>query len=86
MTGKKKQLTPREVFGKNIKRARLLRDLSQEAVALEAGMTGNYIGDVERGARNIAIDNMARLAAALKVPLHELLDPGRFHDPIDETP
>ncbi len=85
MKGKKKQLTPREVFGKNIKRARLLRGLSQEAVALEAGMTGNYVGDVERGARNIAIDNMARFALALNVPLHELLDPERFHDPIDET-
>ena len=85
MTGKKKQLTPRAVFGKNIKRARLLRELSQEAVALEAGMTGNYIGDVERGVRNIAIDNMARLASALNVPLHELLNPERFHDPIDES-
>lgn len=85
MTGKKKQLTPREVFGKNIKRARLLRDLSQEAVGLDAGMTGNYVGDVERGVRNIAIDNMGRLASALKVPLHELLNPERFRDPIDEV-
>jgi len=85
MAESKKQRTPREVFGKNIKRARQLKDLSQEAVALEAGMSANYVGDVERGLRNIALDNMARIANALKVPLHELLNPERFHDPIDET-
>ena len=85
MRGKKTPLSPRQVFGKNVKRARLLRDLSQEQVGLEAGMTRNYVGDVERGDRNIAIDNMARLAVALKIPLHELLNPERFHDPIDDA-
>lgn len=85
MRGKKKQLTPRETFGRNLKRARLLRGLSQEAVGLVAGLSRNYVGDIERGARNVAIDNMARLAAAVAVPLFELLDPDRFHDKIDET-
>lgn len=86
MTGRNNQHSPRKVFGKNIRRARKLRELSQEAVALEAGMTSNYVSDVERGVRNIAIDNMGRLASALRVPLHELLNPERFHDPIDDGP
>lgn len=84
MMGASKEPSPRKVFGKNIRRARKLRELSQEAVALEAGMTNNYVSDVERGVRNIAIDNMGRLASALGVPLHELLNPERFYDPIDD--
>jgi transcriptional regulator with XRE-family HTH domain len=72
-------VTPaREVFAKNLRHARRLRDISQEALADAAGLSRTYVSEVERGLRNISIDNMAQLADALGVPLKELVDPDLF--------
>jgi len=73
----------RLVFGKNLKRARLIRGLSQDALAYEAGLSRTFVSDVERAARNLSIDSMSRLATALNIPLRDLVDPGRFRDPLD---
>ena len=61
------------VFAKNLREARLSRGLSQEALAHTAGLHRTYVGSVERGERNVSIDNMERLAAALRVSLTDLL-------------
>lgn len=66
--------SPRLVFARNLRRARRLQDLSQEALALQAGLSRTYVSEVERGMRNISIDNMGLLAEALGVPLGDLLD------------
>jgi transcriptional regulator with XRE-family HTH domain len=50
---------------------------SQEALALEAGLHRTFVAHVERGARNISIDNIGRLAAAFDVAPFELLRPLR---------
>jgi transcriptional regulator with XRE-family HTH domain len=55
---------------------RQARGISQEALADEAGIDRTYVSSVERGKRNIAIDNICRLAAALDVDVRELLRPG----------
>ncbi|GAB3789802.1 helix-turn-helix domain-containing protein [Dyella agri] len=68
------QATPRLVFARNLRQVRRLRDLSQEALALQAGLSRTYVSEVERGARNISIDNMGLLAEALGMPLRDLLD------------
>jgi len=73
-----KTLTAREVFARNVRRARRLKDLSQESLALELGMSRPYLSSVERGTRNVSIDNMGKLADALGVPLRDLVDPERF--------
>lgn len=49
--------------------------LSQEKFAELCGLHRTYIGSVEREERNISIDSMERIAAALGVPLHEMLTP-----------
>lgn len=85
MRGKNKSLSDRVVFGKNVKRARLLKELSQEALSMDAGLARSYLGGVERGQRNISIDNMSRLAFVLGIPLKELVDPDRFRDKLDAT-
>lgn len=68
----------REVFAKNLRRMRRLHDISQEELALRAGISRTYVSEVERAERNIAIDNMGLLALALGLPLHELLNPDMF--------
>jgi transcriptional regulator with XRE-family HTH domain len=49
--------------------------LSQEALADLAEIHRTYVGQVERGERNIAVDNMERLADAVGLPLWEMLRP-----------
>lgn len=63
----------RLVFAHNLRFRRQTMGISQEALADLAGLHRTYIGSVERGERNISIDNIERLAAALKLDPAELL-------------
>jgi transcriptional regulator with XRE-family HTH domain len=56
-----------------MKALRLAQGLSQERLAARARLHPNYVGSVERCERNISIDNMTKIAAALSVPLSSLL-------------
>lgn len=47
--------------------------ISQEDLADAAGLHRTYIGSVERGERNVSIDNMERLAAAVGSTVQNLL-------------
>jgi transcriptional regulator with XRE-family HTH domain len=47
--------------------------ISQEDLAEKAGLHRTYIGSVERGERNVSIDNMERLAGAVNSSIQELL-------------
>jgi transcriptional regulator with XRE-family HTH domain len=47
---------------------RAKRGLTQEALAYESGINRVYLSSVERGERNISIDNIAALKAILRVP------------------
>lgn len=58
----------RRAFGQRIKELRSERGLSQEALAQLAGLHRNYVGGIERGERNVALDNIHALAATLGVP------------------
>jgi len=71
-------LSARELFGRNLRRTRRLKEVTQEELALRADLSRTYVSEVERGARNISIDNMSRLAEALDVPLRDLVDPALF--------
>lgn len=70
--------TPRQIFGMNLRRARRLKDVSQEELAFRADLSRTYVSEVERGVRNVSIDNMGQLAEALGVPLKDLVDPEMF--------
>ncbi|WP_235835214.1 helix-turn-helix domain-containing protein [Piscinibacter terrae] len=54
---------------------RRARGWSQDFLALEAGLHRTFVAHVERQARNIALDNLEKLAVALDVQVHELLMP-----------
>lgn len=59
----------------NLRRIRIKRGLSQEALAERAGIHRTYVGSVERAERNVSIDNICRLAAAAGVDPRDLLAP-----------
>lgn len=61
------------LFARNIKAFRTKLNLSQEELADLAGLHRTYVGSVERGERNISIDNIERLASALNTDITELL-------------
>lgn len=62
-----------KAFGKNVKRVRIERDLSQEELADEVKLAVTYLGQIERGLRNPTLNVVEDLAKALKVKLHDLL-------------
>ena len=68
-----KHTDPRIAFGKAVRRLRQRRGISQERLAELAGIHRTYVGDVERGTRNLALVNMTRIAEALGVRLSGLI-------------
>jgi len=64
--------TARLRFARLFKTERLARGISQEALAELAGLHRTYLGSVERGERNIAVDNMESLANAMGLDMSEL--------------
>lgn len=63
----------REVLALNLKYLRGERGLSQDALALVAGLDRTFVAHVERLKRNISLDNLEKLAVALNVPVADLL-------------
>lgn len=67
-------ISAREVLARNIRSLRATKGWSQEALALEAGLHRTFVAHVERGARNISLNNIERIALALKVPVSRLFE------------
>ena len=59
-------------FGKNVRKLRLARNLSQEELAFKASMHRTYLGGIERGERNPSLKNISAIADALNTTLAEL--------------
>jgi transcriptional regulator with XRE-family HTH domain len=58
-------------FGKNLKRLRLEKRISQESLALSADLDRTYIPSIEKGERNVSITVVEKLANALNVNISE---------------
>jgi transcriptional regulator with XRE-family HTH domain len=65
----------RLILATNLKARRHQSGLSQEDLALEAGLHRTFVAHVERGVRNLSIDNIEKLANALGVESYMLLVP-----------
>lgn len=61
-------------FGLRIRNLRLNLNLSQEQLSYLTGFHRTYIGMVERGERNISLDNIAVFAKVFELSVSELLD------------
>jgi transcriptional regulator with XRE-family HTH domain len=69
------QQSARELLADNLRALRAQRQWSQEDLALESELHRTFVAHVERGVRNISLDNIEKLARALDVPVHRLLEP-----------
>jgi transcriptional regulator with XRE-family HTH domain len=72
-----KNLRARRSLGTAIKRMRAQKGLSQEALATACGLHRTYVGGIERGERNVSIDNIERISIALGCTVAELLSEER---------
>ncbi|WP_066684836.1 helix-turn-helix domain-containing protein [Caulobacter sp. CCH9-E1] len=65
--------TLRRTVADNVRRLRRGLEMSQEDLAAEARLHRTYVGAIERAERNLSLDNIERLALALKVKPADLL-------------
>ena len=59
-------------IGNNIRKIRLSKGLSQEALALTSGIDRSYLGGIERGEHNVAVINLEKIAIALDIQIANL--------------
>lgn len=59
-------------FGARVRELREQSRISQEEFAHLAGLDRSYIGQVERGERNLSLFNIFKIAKGLNVPLRDL--------------
>ena len=60
--------------GARIRYFRTLKELSQEKLALEAGINPAFLGHLERGLKSPTVDTLAKISEALNITLSKLLD------------
>ena len=63
----------RLALGRRVRALREERGWSQEDLAEVAGLHRNYVGGIERGERNLGIDNLMAIARTLDVDPGELV-------------
>lgn len=69
-----------KAVGAQIRSLRKARKLSQEQLAERADLHYTMIGSVERGERNVTLENLAKIAKGLAVPVRELFPSQSKHD------
>lgn len=78
-------ITLTDLINKLGDRLRLIRkeqDISQEQLGELAGLHTNYIGQVERGEKNVTIESLEKIAAGLNVSMEQLF---RYIDPMERV-
>jgi transcriptional regulator with XRE-family HTH domain len=66
-------MTLRQIFATNLRRVRVERELSQEALADLAGVDRTYVSALERQVYSASLDTIEKLADVLEIEPHELL-------------
>ena len=60
-------------LGQKIRELRQRKGYSQEKLASKAGLHRTYMSDIERGERNVSVENIEKIAKALSVKSSDLL-------------
>lgn len=66
-------MATQQQIGEAITKLRKHKQLSQEALAAEAGIDRRYMSDIEQGKRNLSLDVLNRLASYFEIPLSVLI-------------
>lgn len=77
-----------KLVGSRIRVLRKEKGLSQESLGEKGGFHFSYIGQIERGEKNVSLLNLAKIAEALEVNLIQLfayIDEGFEATPLDES-
>lgn len=64
----------RKFLGQRLRALRKQHGLSQERLGDRSGLSGKFIGEVERGEKSISVDSLYHVSMALAVPLRHLID------------
>src|ERR671933_40195 len=64
----------RKFLGQRLRALRKQKGFSQERLGRRSGLSGKFIGEVERGEKSISVDSLYHIAAALETPLRDLID------------
>lgn len=62
-----------QALGDAVRSMRVSKDISQEGLALQAGVDRSYVGRIERGENNVAVLTLIRIAHALDLTVTELM-------------
>jgi transcriptional regulator with XRE-family HTH domain len=65
----------RFLVSRNLKRLRSLRNISQLNLALNAGLTHNFINDIENCKKGVSVRTLAKLSLALDAEPHQFFLP-----------
>jgi len=62
----------KHALGKRVRKLRKIKKWSQEKMAEASGMHWTYIGQVERGERNLTLQSIQAIAKAFNIKISEL--------------
>lgn len=62
-----------EILGSNIRALRTKKGLTQERLAELCDLHRTYVGAIERGERNVSLQNIVKISSVLNVTPAELL-------------
>jgi transcriptional regulator with XRE-family HTH domain len=65
-------MNARQLVAWNVRRIRVLRGISSERLAADAGVDRAYVSRIERGVANASIDLLEKVAKVLGVEIAEL--------------
>ena len=63
-----------KTVGRRLRSCRQAQSFSQEKLAERAGLHPTYIGQVERGEKNLTIESLEKIAAALNIPISDVFE------------
>ncbi len=63
-----------KMFGSNVRKQRLAKEMSQEGLAALTNLHRTYIGGIERGERNPSLLNIIKIAGALNISISSLFE------------
>ena len=61
-------------FGKIIRELRKKKDISQEELGFRSNLHRTYIGMIERGEKNITLENIDKIAKGLDVSMKKIFE------------